>query len=156
MLGDVHDAQDAASIAFFELWRGRERVRLVDESVLPWLLVTASNVTRNLRRGQRRYSGVLRSLRPADEQPSAEDAAAERGSVYEHVDPRLADGLRALSPIDRGLILLTTLEGYSVAEAAETLALTEGAAKTRLSRARAKLRDGLPLRAHPITEGGTS
>jgi RNA polymerase sigma factor (sigma-70 family) len=156
MLGDVHDAQDATSVAFFELWRGRGRVRLVDDSVLPWLLVTASNVTRNLRRGQRRYGGVLRSLRPADAQPSAEEEAAERGSVYDHVDPRLAEGLRALSATDCGLMLLTILEGYSVAEAAAALGLTEGAAKTRLSRARARLRDELPLPARPIIEGGTS
>ena len=31
------DAKDAVTIAFFELWRKRSSVRLVDGSPLPWL-----------------------------------------------------------------------------------------------------------------------
>ena len=156
MVGDVHDAEDAAAVAFLELWRARARVRVVGGSVLPWLLVTVAHVVRNLRRGQRRYGGVLASLRPADAHPSAEQVAAERGSVYEHVDPRLAEVMRVLPRVDRGLLLLTTLEGYSMAEAAAALGLTEGAARTRLSRARAKLRGQLPSRPRSLAEGGTS
>ena len=36
----VHDAEDVLGAAFLELWRRREDVRVVDGSVLPWLLVT--------------------------------------------------------------------------------------------------------------------
>ncbi|MGB3910709.1 MAG: sigma factor [Pseudolysinimonas sp.] len=40
----TNDADDLVAITFFEAWRNRERVRVVDGSVLPWLLVTATNV----------------------------------------------------------------------------------------------------------------
>jgi len=154
MLGAVHDAEDAAAAAFLELWRSRSRVRLVAGSVLPWLLVTTSNVCRNLRRARRRYGSVLASLHPEGGQLSAEDEAIERGSVYEGIDPRLAEVLNDLPATDRGLIMLTALEGYSVAEAAAALGLTSGAAKTRMSRARSRLRTRLtwPTRFSP--EGG--
>jgi RNA polymerase sigma-70 factor (ECF subfamily) len=33
-----HDAEDVTATAFLELWRRRADVRLVDGSVLPWLL----------------------------------------------------------------------------------------------------------------------
>ncbi len=41
------DAKDAVTIAFFELWRKRSSVRLVDGSPLPWLLNTVSHSARN-------------------------------------------------------------------------------------------------------------
>jgi RNA polymerase sigma-70 factor (ECF subfamily) len=50
-----HDAEDVAASVFLELWRRRAEVRLVDGSVLPWLLVTTTNVGRNSARGTRRY-----------------------------------------------------------------------------------------------------
>lgn len=40
------DAKDAVTIGFFELWRKRESVRLVDGSPLPWLLNTVSHSAR--------------------------------------------------------------------------------------------------------------
>jgi DNA-directed RNA polymerase specialized sigma24 family protein len=48
------DAEDVVAAAFLELWRRRGDVRLVDGSVLPWLLVTATNASRNVSRGTRR------------------------------------------------------------------------------------------------------
>ncbi|WP_396133584.1 RNA polymerase sigma factor [Arthrobacter sp. 1088] len=50
MVGGRHDAEDATAAAFLELWRRREGVRLVDGSILPWLLVTTTNTARNLQR----------------------------------------------------------------------------------------------------------
>ncbi|HMH58661.1 MAG TPA: sigma factor, partial [Galbitalea sp.] len=37
------DADDIVSIAFLEAWRRADAVRFVDGSMLPWLLVTATN-----------------------------------------------------------------------------------------------------------------
>jgi RNA polymerase sigma-70 factor (ECF subfamily) len=48
------DAKDAVTIAFFELWRKRRTVRLVDGSPLPWLLNTVAYSARNLERSARR------------------------------------------------------------------------------------------------------
>ena len=40
LTGNVHDAEDLTAGAFLELWRRRKSVRVVDGTVLPWLLVT--------------------------------------------------------------------------------------------------------------------
>ena len=53
LVDTVHEAEDVTAVAFLELWRRRDHVRLVDGSVLPWLLVTAGNVARNQRRAAR-------------------------------------------------------------------------------------------------------
>ena len=53
------EAEDVTAAAFFELWRRRDAVRVVDGSVLPWLLVTATNLSRNASRGTRRYHAML-------------------------------------------------------------------------------------------------
>lgn len=55
VLRDAHDAEDATAAAFLELWRRRAAVRVIEGSVLPWLLVTAANCARNLDRSRRRY-----------------------------------------------------------------------------------------------------
>ena len=62
MTTSVHDAEDVAAAAFFELWRRRRSVHLVNDSVLPWLLVTTTNLARNLTRGLRRYRALLATL----------------------------------------------------------------------------------------------
>jgi RNA polymerase sigma-70 factor (ECF subfamily) len=62
LLGNVDDAEDVNAGAFLELWRRRAAVRLVEGSVLPWLLVSTTNLARNSARGLRRYRALLASL----------------------------------------------------------------------------------------------
>ena len=45
------DAKDAVTVAFFELWRKRAAVRLVDGSPLPWLLTRTAPATSRERAG---------------------------------------------------------------------------------------------------------
>jgi RNA polymerase sigma-70 factor (ECF subfamily) len=142
MTTNVHDAEEVVAAAFFELWRLRKSVRLVDGSVLPWLLVTATNLSRNLTRGVRRYRALIASLPRATEVRSSEDAALE---TIEEI--RLAANVReaigTLAPNDAALIVLTAFEHYSPAQAAVALGITDGAARTRLHRARARLASAL-------------
>ncbi len=55
---DRHDAEDVLAAAFLELWRKRASVRVVDGSVLPWLLATATNVGHNHGRTRRRAAVI--------------------------------------------------------------------------------------------------
>lgn len=149
-----HDAEDATAAAFLELWRRRSDVRLVDGSVLPWLLVTTTNVALNLRRSTRRHRRLLERLpRSAEGECDPSDTVASRA---DHVAGRspLARALAVLSDKDRSLLCLVTLEGYSVREAGRVVGLSESAAKTRLSRTRGRLR-GLWSEAAPA-EGARS
>lgn len=136
-----HDAEDVVASAFFELWRRRGQVRLVEGSVLPWLLVTTTNIGRNAARGTRRYRQFLDRLPRAQEQPDAAELAL--GAHALGVDARLSAGLRSLNEKDAQLFALVALEGYPVAVAAEQLQLSLSAARARLHRTRTRLRDQL-------------
>ena len=149
LLGNVHDAEDVAAAAFFELWRKRRTVLLVSGSVLPWLLVTTVNLSRNALRRTLRYRRLLHDL--------ASDKSASGPEVDESdVRQRLASSLGRLSPVDGALFVLTVLEGVPIAQAAEAVGLKASTARVRLHRARARLRDQLPdlnPTARPASEG---
>lgn len=138
MTADVHDAEDVTAGAFLELWRRRKAVRVVDGSVLPWLLVTTTNLARNLTRGLRRYRTLIAALPRADVAQSAEDVALRQMEEFEIV-AQVRDAVSGLSPTDAALITLIVFEHYSPAQAATALGITDGAARTRLHRARARL-----------------
>lgn len=143
LVDTVQDAEDVTAAAFLELWRRRSDVRLVDGSVLPWLLVTTSNLARNVRRGVRRHRAFI------DRLPRARAPSEAGESVREPLDSDLGVALRQLSGADLRLVTLVMLEGYPLAEAADVLGLTPSAAKSRLYRARQRLRKALPDRVDP-------
>jgi RNA polymerase sigma factor (sigma-70 family) len=138
MTANVHDAEDVTAGAFLELWRRQKSVRVVDGSVLPWLLVTTTNLARNLTRGLRRYRALIAALPRAEVAPSAEDVALEQMAEFE-IAAKVRDALSGLSPSDAALITLIMFEHYSPAQAASALGITDGAARTRLHRARTRM-----------------
>lgn len=132
----VHDAEDVAAATFLELWRQRRKVRMVNGSVLPWLLVTASNLSLNHGRGMRRYKALL------DRLPRHRDEEAQAGGLLPEdldVDPELLASIRALGNVDRQLLALVALEDYPLREAAQALGLSEQAARSRWQRIRRRL-----------------
>lgn len=140
------EAEDLTAVTFLELWRRRTAVRFVDSSLLPWLLVTASNVARNAARSQRRYQAFLARLPKPESITAAADAApsTRRGQA-------LARSWPSVGRLDRQLLMLTAVEGFSVAEAATALGLSEAAAKMRLSRTRKRLHTAID--EHLLVEG---
>jgi RNA polymerase sigma factor (sigma-70 family) len=155
--GNRHDAEDIFSAAFLELWRRRSKVRLVEDSVLPWLLVTTTNIARNGRRAAFRYSKLLLSLPRGDvvDLPQREVSYAEDAA-----DMNTALALGSLNPTDMRLVSLVVFEEYSLAAAAAILHITPGAAKTRMHRARRRMRAAIAEGANPssgaIAEGNLS
>lgn len=134
MLDHHADAEDATAMAFLELWRRRGDARLVGGSVLPWLLVIATNVVRNAVRSRRRYRDLLARL-PAPE--PARDVGELVGDRVEAAQ-RLA-GFTRLSAADQQIIALVALSDVPLEDAAAALGISPGAARTRLSRARARM-----------------
>lgn len=124
------DADDVVAIAFLEAWRRRASVRLVEGSVLPWLLRTATNAAANVRRGQRRHRALLARLPAPDPAPDHADSVG---------DGELVAALRRMSLADRQVITLCVLEGLSEREVAMVLGVPPGTVKSRLSRARVRL-----------------
>ncbi|MHB1930418.1 MAG: RNA polymerase sigma factor [Acidimicrobiales bacterium] len=135
LAGNRHDAEDLTAGAFLELWRKRHQVRVIDGSVLPWLLVTATNLGRNRARGLRRYRALLASLPRRDPtHPAADDIIDQQ--VAEATAKRLQRALSHLSASQATLVSLVAVEGYSPAQAAGVLGITPAVARTRLHRAR--------------------
>ncbi|PZF55454.1 sigma-70 family RNA polymerase sigma factor [Curtobacterium sp. MCBD17_034] len=137
LLQTPHDAEDVTAAAFYELWRKRRTVVLVAGSVVPWLLVTTVNLARNHRRATARYRRLL------DELPRDDDTTPAVDAEDLEVRDRLRASVRALSPVDAALLVLTSLEGMPVWEAAQAVGLNPPAARVRLHRMRRRLRDDL-------------
>ena len=135
---DVHDAEDVLAGAFLELWRRRNGVRVVDDSVLPWLLVTASNLALNQGRGLRRYQAFIARLPRQEPRVDAAEAQALLRADLD-VDPALLREIRSLTSTDQLLLALVALEGYPLRAAAEAIGLTEHAARSRWQRLRRRL-----------------
>jgi len=135
ILQNQADAEDASAVSFLELWRRRSHVRVVDGSVLPWLLVTTTNACRNLDRSPRRYRRLLESLPHSESHLSAEDAFL---NLTPSVDVMVA--LRELTPRDAHLFALIGMEDYPPPSPTRpALGISPGAARTRLHRIRTAL-----------------
>jgi RNA polymerase sigma-70 factor (ECF subfamily) len=113
-------------------------VRIVDRSLLPWLLTTSRYLCLNRRRAAARHAARthfdgLVAL-PADPM-SVEDRVRNR-SLREAID----DALAQLSDEDYTVYLLCIEEGLTYQQASITMGVSHGAVRNRLARLRAGLR----------------
>ena len=133
-------AEDLTSVVFLEAWRKRRDVRLVGESVLPWLLAVAGNVTRNAERSIRRHRRLLARLPRPETVPDVADDAAKRVDA-EHAMRLILGELRLLTEPEREVLALCDWAGLTYAEAAAALGIPAGTVRSRLARARQHLRE---------------
>ncbi|MFJ4223525.1 RNA polymerase sigma factor [Microbacterium sp. NPDC089695] len=148
------DAEEVAATAFFELWRRRDKVRLVDGSVLPWLLATTSFAAKNSLRSRRRYQRLLSRIPHAEETPDHADEVA-RAMDSLKITHSVRDALQQLNPRDASVVVLCVVHELSAAEAAVVLGIPVGTVKSRLSRVKSRLRGTLHEYA-PSTEEATA
>lgn len=142
-LGHREDAEDATAATFLELWRRRRHVTVIDGSVLPWLLVTTTNLSRNVGRSRRRYGDLLKRLpRGRDTTEDIEAIVQSRLDAHRQIE-ELVPTFDQLSERDRALLVLIAVEDLPVATAALALGMSASTARSRLHRARARLRHQL-------------
>jgi RNA polymerase sigma-70 factor (ECF subfamily) len=146
----AHDAEDVTALVFLEAWRRRADVRVVDGSIIAWLLVATNYVANNTARSLRRHRAAMASL------PQPEPGHDFSNEVNERLDaePRAAAARAAfagLSQRDQDVVTLCIFEQLSTAEAADVLGIPAGTVKSRLSRAKQKLADVLSDFAEPET-----
>ncbi|GAA1397501.1 hypothetical protein GCM10009639_34950 [Kitasatospora putterlickiae] len=140
MTGDWAVAEDVVSLTFLEAWRLRERVAPEGGSLSPWLLGIATNVIRNTRRAARRHRATLARLPPPEATPDFTAELAGRMADAEQLAAAKA-ALELLRPADREVFALCVWEGLDHAAVAEALGRPVGTIRSRLSRARARLRE---------------
>jgi RNA polymerase sigma factor (sigma-70 family) len=139
-LADWALAEDMTSAVFLEAWRRRAQVDLIAEPALPWLYGVATNLLRNHRRSLRRASAALARFHDAVSHPDFGDELAERLDA-ERGMRALHECIDALAPQEREALELCAWAELSYADAARALGVPVGTVRSRLSRARAHLRD---------------
>lgn len=132
-------ADDLLSVVFLEAWRRREK-ELAEGNVLPWLYGIAANVVRNRRRSERRFAAALRRLPPLETEPDFSPASEERVDDARRMHDALGL-LRQLPEREREVFALCAWMDLSYEDAAAALELPIGTIRSRLSRARARLRE---------------
>lgn len=148
-LGDPEEAADALQDAMISAFRRASSFR-GDSAVTTWLHRIVVNAALDRMR--------RRSARPAvggDDEELLDSLAAGRSPVSDPsgaTDTQLdvLAALRHLVPDQQAALVLVDMLGYSVADAAEVLGVSEGTVKSRAARGRAKL---LPRLAH-LRPGG--
>ncbi|WP_103884504.1 RNA polymerase sigma factor [Actinacidiphila yanglinensis] len=149
--GNWTTAEDVVSLTYLEAWRLRETVRSDGGDLLPWLLGIATNVLRNTTRAARRHQAALSRVPPRPAQPDFADEVVGRMDDAE----RLAAAQRALRRLRRGereVFSLCVWAGLDYAAAADALGVPVGTVRSRLSRARRRLRE---LADEELASGGT-
>ena len=148
MMGEQQGAEDATQEAFISAFRKLKSYR--GGSFKAWLLRIVTNACYDeLRRQKRRPTTPLEPLDAdedeiespnwlADDSESPEEAAA-RAELNEAIQHCLAD----LPEDFRAAVVLVDLQGLDYSEAAQAIGKPLGTIKSRLARARSRLRDCL-------------
>lgn len=139
MLGNVPDAEDIAQEVFVLAWVKRSKIRVVDQSLLPWLLVTARNLSLNkikLRSRDDRYA----SLDSTEVSMVRPQRGAEEVAMAQLLEVAINEAVDDLSDTDQTLYHLCISEGLSYQKAADLLGVTHGVVRNRISSVRRALR----------------
>jgi RNA polymerase sigma-70 factor (ECF subfamily) len=136
--GDAESARDVTQDVFVKAWRNLSRYD-PERPFAPWFLKLAANLALNAREAARlRKAASLDALEVADTTASTAERAA---------DVELREGVRRAIAALEGKYALTValfyLEGLSVKEIADRLALPLGTVKIRLHRGRDALKESL-------------
>jgi RNA polymerase sigma factor (sigma-70 family) len=124
------DAEEIVQDTFVTAWKNSGWIE-INDSALPWLLVTCRNLARNLaRKRSREHSWAL-----SETDLVASDATAARDQLR-----WVTDEIGRLDPLDQWVGELCLIEGRPYKEVADLLNISVGAIKQRVSRARTRLR----------------
>ncbi len=142
-------SEDAAAEVFLRAMKTQPRYQALlerdDISPLAWLYGIATNVVADSRRIERRRLALLERLAVCE--PSWVGADSDRYRL----DPSLVTALRGLSEGERDAILLVAWGELSYQEAAVALNVEVGTIKSRIARARERLKRSIAEQQRPQT-----
>ncbi len=140
-LGD-QPAEEAAAQTFFVAFDQRERFDRGRADARPWLFGIATNVARHHRRGEVRE---LRAIAALGTEATTADDRTERKVDAERLRAPLARCLAELPAEEADVLYLLVWAELDQPEIAAALEIPLGTVKSRLSRARRRLRTALDL-----------
>lgn len=146
MLGNAHDAEDAAQDTFLKAYQKLKDFR-PNASVYTWLYRIAVNTCIDYKRRpffesifRRSDTGEEKVIEYASTSPSP-----EREYESKQIARALQKGLARLSRKLRTVIILKEVEGLSYEEIADVLDISKGTVKSRISRAREELKQRMKI-----------
>jgi RNA polymerase sigma-70 factor (ECF subfamily) len=142
-------AEEVVSLTFLEAWRLRSGIDPGGEPLLAWLLGIAVNVSRNLARASRRYQAALSRLPPSPPVPDFAEELAGRLDDTARLR-EVGKALGALRRSEREIVALCVWSELDYVTAARALGVPVGTVRSRLSRARRKLRKLVPADREPV------
>jgi RNA polymerase sigma factor (sigma-70 family) len=135
-------ADDLVAETFLAAFAKRDRYDLGYADARPWLYGIATNLVGQHRRDQARQYQISQAAVAEPEVPGhAERVAAD--VTAQAMRPLLDAALAALPPGDRDVLLLVAFEQLSYREVSRALGIPVGTVRSRLHRARAKVREVL-------------
>jgi RNA polymerase sigma-70 factor (ECF subfamily) len=145
MLRDVSSAEDATQETFIKAWTAANTFR--GGLVRPWLLRIATNRCYDVLRAQgRRPTDSLDAELFESEPTWTSQSSGEHPEVFAtrvELSTQLERALASLPDDQRLVVILSDVQGHQYDEIAEITGVAVGTVKSRLSRARSRLRDVL-------------
>ena len=137
ILGNTHDAEDAAQDTFIKAYRNLNHFR-PDASFYTWLYRIAVNTCLDYKK-RPFFESFFKKSGEGEElvnEPSSDWPSPERLYESKQIGLALRESLGKLSLKLRTVIILKEIEGLSYEEIAEVLDVSIGTVKSRISRAR--------------------
>jgi RNA polymerase sigma factor (sigma-70 family) len=141
---DRTTSEDLLADVFEVAFETRRRYDPRYENALPWLLGIANNQVRHHRRSQMRHASMVRRVTQlhgrSNETSEAIDAVAASAELNDDVQC-VRQALAALNDRHRQVLVLSAGLGLSYEDIAQALDVRIGTVRSRLSRARQRLRE---------------
>ena len=134
-----HVAEDIVAEVFLTAFRQRHRYQPSQPDARPWLYGIATNLIARQRRTEVRELKLRLAVGPPSTEEGHADRVADRVTA-QALATRLDRALAALRPRERDILLLVAAEGLAYQEVAEALSVPLGTVKSRLNRARGRIR----------------
>jgi len=139
LTGTRAGAEDVLAATFLTAWRRRADVRFVADSARPWLLAVTGNEARTEWRRSARHDRLAERMGAAPAVGDHADAVVARLDDRSRLR-RLRDALSQLSDEHREVVELCMIAELPQADAARALGIREVTLRSRIHRARARLR----------------
>lgn len=143
LLGDSEDAKDALQETLIKLYKNIGKFSQ-ERSFAAWLMRITRNTCIDIIRARKGGESLeamseIGYVLPATKEEFLPEACAERTEQRKI----LAALIDRLPENKRAVIILRDIDGYTYSQIAQILNISQGTVKSRLSRARMELRDGL-------------
>jgi RNA polymerase sigma-70 factor (ECF subfamily) len=140
---NASDVADLVGDTFVGALRSASRFAARDGDAVAWLLTIAKRVLAHQRRSFRRRQRLGDRLAGVPTFSADEAEAVEASLDAARLAPELYMALRTLTAKDQELLMLVHRDGLTPTQAGRVVGINPNAARLRLSRARARLRDRL-------------